>query len=68
LGVFTKRGNGVGAVVGAAVSMAVVYSVYEFTEIHFFLHGAIGFISSFLIGYLASIVTLVVGGWLTPKS
>lgn len=57
LGVFTKRGNGVGAIAGAAVSMAVVYAVYTFTAIHFFLHGAIGFCTSFIIGYFVSMMT-----------
>ncbi len=56
LGVFTKRGNGAGAIVGAVVSAVVVYWVHRFTPIHFFLHGAIGFCTAFLIGYLASIV------------
>lgn len=56
LGVFTKRGNGAGAVVGALVSAVTVFAISRFTQIHFFLHGAIGFVVSFAVGYLVSAV------------
>jgi SSS family transporter len=54
LGVFTKRGNGTGAIVGAVASAVAVFLVARQTNIHFFLHGAIGFCVSFVVGYLVS--------------
>ena len=56
LGVFTKRGNGVGALVGAVCSAATVYCIKSFTPIHFFLHGMVGFVTALVVGYLASCV------------
>ncbi len=60
LGVFTKRGNGIGALVGATVSTIVVLLVARQTHIHFFLHGAIGFVVSFVVGYLVSAIVHIV--------
>ena len=51
LGVFTRRPTGTGALVGAAFSAAMVYYVNAYTELHFFLHAMIGFISAFAVGY-----------------
>ncbi|GMV91610.1 MAG: hypothetical protein AMXMBFR82_13880 [Candidatus Hydrogenedentota bacterium] len=60
LGVFTKRGNGVGALAGAIVSAIVVLLVARQTHVHFFLHGAIGFVVSFVVGYLVSVAAHIV--------
>ena len=61
LGVFTKRANGPGALTGAILSGAAVYFA-QGTTMHFFLYGAVGFLTSFTIGYLASIASLLLGG------
>ena len=53
LGVFTKRANGAGALTGAIASALVLLWVRQ-TSIHFFLYAAIGFITAFIIGWLAS--------------
>lgn len=54
LGVFTRRANGVGALAGAAAAVLAVIAVQR-TETHFFLHGMVGFLTAFLVGYLVSL-------------
>lgn len=54
LGIFTRRGNARGALVGAVSSAVVLYLVREFTEVHFFLYGGIGIGVCVIVGYLAS--------------
>jgi SSS family transporter len=56
LGMFTRRGSGAGAIAGAIASAIVVYYVSAETDAHPFLFGMTGFISSFGLGYLASLV------------
>ena len=55
LGVFTKRANGIGALTGAAVS-AIAVVLIQRTEVHFLLHGMVGFLASFIAGYLTSLL------------
>jgi Na+/proline symporter len=56
LGIFTRRANGFGAVVGAVVSAIVVLWVWTSTPVHVYLYGMIGFLTSFGVGYAASLV------------
>jgi len=56
LGIFTRRANGPGALIGALASAVVLFLVVRFTQIHLLLYGAIGIITCVLIGYLASIL------------
>lgn len=56
LGIFTRRAHGTGAMVGALGSGVVLYAAQQFTPVHFFLYGAVGFGSCFALGYLASLV------------
>jgi Na+/proline symporter len=55
LGTLTKRANGIGAIVGGVTSGVVMYFVRG-TEVHFFLHGMIGFLTAFVVGYGVSVV------------
>ncbi len=54
LGIFSKRANGKGAIVGTLASAGILLLVKTFTPLHFFLYSGIGIISCILIGYLAS--------------
>lgn len=58
LGIFTKRGNGKGAMVGAVVGIATVaiikFGGFPVTGI---LNGFIGFTSCLVVGYLVSLAT-----------
>ena len=58
LGIFTKRGNGNGAMVGAVVGIAAVaiikFGGFPVTGI---LNGFIGFFSCLVVGYLVSLAT-----------
>jgi Na+/proline symporter len=56
LGIFTRRANAVGAVAGVVCSTAVLYCVQHFTEVHFFLYGAVGILTCVCTGYLMSLM------------
>lgn len=59
LGVATRRANGVGALTGAVVSGVVMYYVRSETELYFFGHAMIGFVTAFVVGYGVS--------WVVPE-
>lgn len=67
LGVCSHRANGVGALTGGIVSGVVMYYVRD-TQVHFFLHGMIGFLTSLIVGYLFSWVVLLTGPLFRFKS
>jgi solute:Na+ symporter, SSS family len=56
LGVFTKRGNGIGAIAGAIAAAIAVYWA-QTTPMHFFLHGMVGFLAALGVGYAVSLLT-----------
>ena len=56
LGIFTRRTHGMGALIGAVASAAVLYLVQQLTEAHFFLYAGIGIIVCFVVGYLVSLI------------
>ncbi len=56
LGIFTRRASGTGVLIGALVSVVLLYVVQQYTPVHFFLYAAVGVISCFGVGYLASFV------------
>ncbi|MBN1344036.1 MAG: sodium/solute symporter [Phycisphaerae bacterium] len=56
LGVFTRRANGVGGLIGAIVSVIVLYLVQQYTHIHFFLYAMVGVVTCFLVGYVMSVI------------
>lgn len=55
LGLFTKRANGTGAVIGLIASAVVQYYVKTYTDIFLLLYTLSGLVSCFVIGYLASL-------------
>ena len=56
LGIFTRRANSAGAIVGIVVSTITLYLVQQFTAVHFFLYGAVGILTCFVAGYAVSII------------
>ena len=54
LGVFTRRANGAGALVGASASACAVLLALQ-TPLNYLLHGMVGFLTAFLVGYAASV-------------
>jgi solute:Na+ symporter, SSS family len=54
LAMFTRRTTSAGALMGAAVSAVTVVYAAWFTELHYFLHGMIGFMVCFGVGYGSS--------------
>ena len=56
LGILTRRANSAGAITGALVSAVVVIAVATYTPIHHFLYALVGFVTAFVVGYLASLV------------
>ncbi|MHC4328373.1 MAG: sodium:solute symporter family protein [Planctomycetota bacterium] len=56
LGIFTRRANSAGAIIGVICSTATLYCVQRFTDVHFFLYGGIGITTCASVGYLASLL------------
>ncbi|HPD17779.1 MAG TPA: sodium/solute symporter [Planctomycetota bacterium] len=54
LGIFTRRANGAGALIGGAAGIAASAFACYGTPIHFYLYGAIGVAVAFAVGYAAS--------------
>jgi SSS family transporter len=59
LGIFTRRGNGVGGLVGLIASALILYWVKTHTSMHFFLYAGTGFVSCMIIGYMVSLIVPV---------
>jgi solute:Na+ symporter, SSS family len=56
LGLLTRRANGAGAVTGITGSVAVQIWISQGQVVHLLLFAATGFISCFVIGYIASLL------------
>ena len=56
VGMFTRRANGRGALVGVLISAVVIYWVQTQTAVSFFLYAAIGLLTCFAAGYIASLL------------
>ncbi|MDE6343872.1 MAG: sodium:solute symporter, partial [Muribaculaceae bacterium] len=56
LGMLTRRANSSGAIIGIVVSMAVQFFVARFHTFHLLLYTASGFITCFVVGYVASLI------------
>jgi len=56
LGIFTRRANGVGGLIGLIASALILYWVKTHTSIHFFIYAAIGFVSCVIVGYMVSLI------------
>jgi SSS family transporter len=54
LGMFTKRANGAGAIVGAIASIILTALVKFFTPLHWSLYSPLAILSCMLVGYFAS--------------
>lgn len=55
LGMITKRANSTGAIIGIVASIIVQLFVARFQMVHLLLYTASGFISCFVVGYVASL-------------
>lgn len=56
LGIFTKKANSTGVLIGIAVSIVVQVLVAMYEPVHLLMYSATGVISCFLAGYIASLV------------
>ena len=56
LGIFTKRANSTGAIIGAIASLAATYFVKTYTHIHFFAYPIVGVVACYIFGYGFSII------------
>jgi len=56
LGIFTKRANGPGAIIGALVGAAAVFFVERYTDVHLLLYAFVGIAVCCLCGYAASVL------------
>lgn len=56
LGIFTRRATSPSAMVGAVISVAVLYWVQQHTNVHFFLYAFLGITTCFSVGWIASVL------------
>jgi Na+/proline symporter len=56
LGMFTRRTHGRGALAGMLISLLLMWSVKEYSRVHFFLYGGIGIVSCVIAGWLFSLI------------
>ncbi|MEM9830518.1 MAG: sodium/solute symporter [Bacteroidota bacterium] len=56
LGMFTRKANGIGAVVGLLASGVVQYMVKEYTNVHLLLYTLTGITSCITVGYVVSLL------------
>jgi len=54
LGIFTKRANGQGAIIGALTGAAVLFLVKQYTNVHLLLYAFVGITTCCVSGYVAS--------------
>ncbi len=54
LGIFSRRANGTGAIIGLAASGIVQYLIKEHTPVHLLLYAFTGMFTAVIIGYLTS--------------
>lgn len=54
LGIFFKKANSKGAIVGALASSIILFAVKTWTPVNFFLYSGIGIVSCVVIGLIAS--------------
>lgn len=54
LGMFTKKANGIGALLGLLSSAVIQFLIKEYSSLNFLLYSASGLISAFFLGYLFS--------------
>ncbi|MEN6384201.1 MAG: sodium/solute symporter [Phycisphaerales bacterium] len=55
LGAFSKRANGKGALIAAAITIVILYYVQNYTHLHFFVYASIGLASCFVFGNIFSV-------------
>ncbi|MEZ6055431.1 MAG: sodium/solute symporter [Planctomycetaceae bacterium] len=55
LGIFSRRANGEGALLGALTGTAVMFSLWKFTPIQGYLYTASGVTTCIIVGYFASL-------------
>jgi Na+/proline symporter len=56
LGIFTRRANSAGVLVGAAASIAALIYLTWFSSLHFYLYAVIGITTCVAVGYVASML------------
>ncbi len=56
LGIFTRRANGAGALVGAVFGAAVMFWLGVYTNVNGYMYAFCGIVTCFVVGYLASML------------
>ena len=55
LGIFTKKANGTGAVIGAIIGALTLFWVKKYTVTHFYVYSLVGIAITMIVGYLSSL-------------
>jgi len=58
LGIFTKRGNWIGALTGAAAGIGSLVYLRYFTPTHQYVYPLVGIPVSVIVGYVVSLLTI----------
>ncbi|MFO7937819.1 MAG: sodium/solute symporter [Kiritimatiellia bacterium] len=56
LGAFSRRAHGTGALLAALVTTAILFYVQTYTSLHFFVYGAVGLFSCYILGVVFSLL------------
>ncbi len=56
MGIFTKKANSAGAIIGAFSSLLTTFYIQKYTHISFFMYPVFGVLSCIVIGYIASLL------------
>jgi solute:Na+ symporter, SSS family len=57
LGMFTKRANGIGAMIGAIASVVVTFFIAGYTPLHWTLYTPLAIVTCMVVGYAASLLS-----------
>ena len=56
LGIFTRKANSAGAIIGAVASLLTTAYIQNYTHIHFFMYPVFGVVSCLFVGYVSSLL------------
>ncbi len=56
LGIFTRKANSAGAIIGAISSLMVTYYIRNYTHVNFFMYPVFGISTCLIVGYVSSLL------------
>jgi SSS family transporter len=56
LGIFTRKANSIGVIIGAIASLGATFYVRYYTHIHFLAYPIVGVVACYVVGYVSSLI------------